>query len=173
MPGSYTMLCFCLQQEPHVQLCDSRSRSTWLTTSHCDDLGSVKCTCCLADSTSDSTWPKEREQERLKEMYRAAQTANRLLKRNPPPSDPTQSLPTPTAPQWEAIKACLNQVSTSQDFFSGLKVKRGPSEAALDELRKELLQLPFYLIAGHLPNLELDVSFLTRSVFCYTRGHVR
>ena len=105
----------------------------------------------------------DREQQRVDEMHKVAHTANRLLKRILAYTDTDQPLRTPTAHQWQHILTSLDCALKLQHLLSSLHVTPGSSQqVALLKLQQELSHLPFFLTAGHLPNMEFDVSSLMR-----------
>lgn len=116
---------------------------------------------------------------RWPELRKVAELANRVLKRQPVLSNPKVSLPTPSAAAWTVVQSVAQQTADISDFvdsfhqgYAASVVKcsgAAPSNADhpqydLLRLRHELLMLPYNLLAGHLPNLDLDVSELMRWV---------
>ena len=110
-------------------------------------------------------------------MFTAAELMNRILKRQPIPSDPHLPLPTPSAAAWTTIQAIAEQAASSRAFVDSCEPKgsfvrafiKGTSSVPVgrdDEhyyyirLQQELVALPCNLLAGHLPNLDLDVRAL-------------
>lgn len=93
---------------------------------------------------------------------------NRLLKRNPPPTDPTQPLPTPPAAVWETMHIQVQTLLQVRDFFSGMSYQsprlkgKVPAADNWQSLLQDLSELPYNVIAGYLPDLSLDVSALMR-----------
>lgn len=124
------------------------------------------------------SWLREVGKDRWPEMSTVAEVMNRILKRQPIPSDPHLPLPTPSAAAWIAIQAIAEQVADVTAFVDNCE-PNGRAKAVITastdapvsadhvqydyiRLRKELVALPFNLLAGHLPNLDLDVGALMR-----------
>ena len=98
----------------------------------------------------------------LKQVPDCACTAsllNRLLKRQTPPADPHQALPTPTAAVWESMHICLEMLLTTKRVFADVpytphitslgsvdRVAEG-----LSTLQRDMVELPYNLVGGHLP----------------------
>lgn len=112
-------------------------------------------------------------------MFTVAELMNRMLKRQPAPADPHRPLPTPRASAWTAIQAVAEQVADSRAFVdscepkgslvrsvikgqTSMLVRPGDEHYDYIRLQKELVALPCNLLAGHLPNLDLDVGALMR-----------
>ena len=100
-----------------------------------------------------------------------AHAINRLLKRAPPPSDPNEALPQPSPAAWDALQNCLDIAFSAQNFYqmedNFVFDLLPPHQAfkamwALQHLKLAVEELPYNLIAGHLPNLSLDVGALLR-----------
>ena len=124
------------------------------------------------------SWLKEAGKDRWPEMVTVAELINRILKRQPIPSDPHVPLPTPSASAWTAIQTVAEQVADITAFVDSCEpngrakaVIKGTTAASVSadhvqydyiRLRKELVWLPYNLLAGHLPNLDLDVGPLMR-----------
>ena len=108
-------------------------------------------------------------QDRWPKMINVANMANRTLKHQPLPSDPNSSLPTPTPAAWTSIQAIVEQVAEIDAFVDSCEPEalnpysQDPAHIHFLDLRIELWQLSYNLLAGHLPNLDLDVSKLMRS----------
>ena len=107
-------------------------------------------------------------QDKPSQAYNVAQVINRLLRRNPPPSGPTQSWPTPTAANWESIEegvditcAVLDEIIESQAQTPDMNLLDAAS-MPLMKLWHELSEVLYNLLAGHMPNLDLDVTSLMR-----------
>ena len=109
----------------------------------------------------------------------AAVVMNRILKRQPTPVDPHLPLPTPNATAWTAIQAMAEQLADSMAYVNTCEpngsfiravimrntsapVSPGDEHYDYIRLQKELVELPCNLLAGHLPNLDLDVGALMR-----------
>ena len=112
-------------------------------------------------------------------MFTIAELMNRILKRQPIPADSHRPLPTPSASAWTAIQAMAEQVAHTTAYVDscepeGSRVRaviKGHTSVSVapDEehyhyirLQQELVKLPCNLLAGHLPNLDLDVGALMR-----------
>ena len=144
--------------------------------------------CCtvLRDNEQLETWLREGAKDGWPEMLKIVQLINRLLVRQPIPSDPNAHLPTPTAAAWTTIQAIAQQIADitafvdSRDESNGLAVAMvkactvPPADARhvqyeYMKLRHELAMLPCNLLAGHMPNLDLDVGGLMR--WAFGNGH--
>lgn len=137
--------------------------------------------CCVAGAQHNKkleSWLKGAGKDRWPEMVTVAELINRILKRQPIPFDPHLPLPTPSATAWTAIQAVAEQVADITAFVDSCE-PNGRAKAVIKSttaasvsadhvqydyirLRKELVCLPFNLLAGHLPNLDLDVGRLMR-----------
>ncbi len=82
------------------------------------------------------------------------ETATVLLMCENPPSDPLQAHPTPTPALWDSLRG----VVTVQEFFAGLDI----TQTDFLSLRSRLMMMPYYMLAGHLPDLKLDVTNVMR-----------
>lgn len=109
------------------------------------------------------------------EMWKVADLTNRLLLRQPDPSDASTPSPTPTPAAWTVIQAVAEQIADLSAFVecrfescaAGMLKYDFSMPADADHpqydylrLRHELVKLPYNLLALHLRNLELDVSQL-------------
>lgn len=121
------------------------------------------------------------------EMWKVADLTNRLLMRQPEPSQPSIPLPTPTPAAWTAIQAVAEQIADISAFVECQSESCTTGMAKFDltmpgddlhpqyhylRLRHELVKLPYNLLAVHLRNLELDVSNLMRWVLPASCHHV-
>ncbi|DBA75482.1 TPA: hypothetical protein ACH3X1_010733 [Trebouxia sp. C0004] len=104
-------------------------------------------------------------QQQLGEVCLAAHMINKLLKRDLPPSDPLKALPTPTPVVWEGIQHAMDLVLKCGAFYNSIETTLAltPAEVGLRNLQAQLTLMPYILVAGHLPNLELDVSKVMRT----------
>ena len=122
-----------------------------------------QCCCCHTGmQMARATWVEAGGAQQVPHHACAAGILNRLLKRNPPPIDPTQPLPTPTAAVWEKMQDQVKLLLEVQDFFGGLSYEPSGSEAIWQSLRQDLSELPYNMVAGHLPDMNLDVTELMR-----------
>ncbi len=86
------------------------------------------------------------------------ETAILLLMREPPPSDPLQARLTPTPAHWDSLHVALKQVVAAQEFFAGVDI----TNTDFLVLRSRLTKMPYHMLAGHLPDLRLDVTNVMR-----------
>lgn len=93
-----------------------------------------------------------------------AHIINRLLRRQCPTSSPTEHLPTPTPAAWEGVMRSLDFAYSSITFYGCIRpiCTVTPAERALKSLQDQLPWILFNLLAGHLPNLDLDVTEVMR-----------
>ena len=106
------------------------------------------------------------------DMWAVADLTNRLLMRQSEPSHPSTPLPTPTPAAWTAIQAVAEQIADISAFIECQFESCATGMAKYDftvpanklhpqyeylRLRRELVKLPYNLLAIHLRNLELDV----------------
>ncbi len=98
------------------------------------------------------------------ELHKLADIINQLLKRDPPPRDLDKPLPTPTPAAWEGIGRSLDLAFKCDHFYDKIELTThnatslNRSEVAIKQLHVALLEMPYHLVAGHLPNLDLDVT---------------
>ena len=111
-------------------------------------------------------WLLTNGQQQLADVCLAAHMINKLLKRDVPPSDPLEALPTPTPAAWEGIQHSVELVLKCGAFYNSIETTLAltPVEVGLRSLQVQLTRMPYSLVAGHLPNLELDVSKIMRWV---------
>ncbi len=109
-------------------------------------------------------WLLMRGQQQLGDVCLAAHMINKLLKRDLPPSDPLKALPTPTPAAWEGIQHSVELVLKCGAFYNSIETTLAltPAEVGLRSVQVQLTLMPYILLAGHLPNLELDVSKIMR-----------
>ena len=127
---------------------------------------------CADARLQKARWAQDKGLPRILDHCRAADLLNRLLKVNAPPSNPDESLPHPTQAAWKSISAQMEMLLRVEAFFSDLDYTPpmsllGPAHiheaaAALQSLRQDLLELPYNLVGGYLPDLTLDVMDLMR-----------
>ncbi len=86
------------------------------------------------------------------------ETATLLLMREPPLFDPLHAGPTPTPAHWDSLHVALRQVVAVQDFFVGVDV----THPDFLGLKSDLMKMPYYMLAEHLPDLMLDVTNVMR-----------
>ena len=132
-------------------------------------LSCCKCSNDAAVSADlNEMWVEQAGPQKWPLMHRLTQMSIKLLKHEAPPSDPNQPLPTPTPAVWDSIHTALEKVIAVQDFLQGVEVQprhqRSVGSGKLDyvSFRKELAEMPYNLVAGHLPNLDLDVTKIMR-----------
>ena len=126
---------------------------------------------CSADAhLRQVKWIEGTGLKQVPDRARTASLLNRLLKRSPPPADPHQALPTPTAAVWESMHICVEMLLTTKRFFADVQYTPcvtslgGVDRVAegLSTLQRDVAELPYNLVGGHLPNLSLDVTQLMR-----------
>ena len=109
----------------------------------------------------------------MSESKAIAGTIIRLLEHQPLPLEHSQALPTPATLVWTAIQeaVCIASQAFVLSCFVPTSVEQpaepDPSSGApytLQPLTVELQEIMYHLLAGHLPNLSLDVSYPIRSV---------
>ena len=104
----------------------------------------------------------------LGQLVTIAHIINRLLTRQNEllfsPSSLMKHLPTPTPAVWEGVGRSLDTAFSCLDFYMGihLTLAAAPAQRALRSLQEQLLSIPFNLLAGHLPNMELSVTKIMR-----------
>ena len=114
---------------------------------------------CLAVGTPlNDIWVQQAGPGKWPFMKCLTQTATLLLMREPPPSDPLQARLTPTPAHWDSLRVALKQVVAVQEFFVGVDV----TDTDVLALRSDLMKMPYYMLAGHLPDLKLDVTNVIR-----------
>ena len=92
-----------------------------------------------------------------------AHIINRLLSRQTPTSSPNEHLPTPTPAIWEGVRRSLDIAFTCLMFYNSLRPGCAVTpEPALESLQAQLPWIPFNLLAGHLPNMDLSVTKIMR-----------
>ena len=115
-------------------------------------------------------WLKGSGLKQILDHARIASVLSRLLKRSPPPADPHQALPTPTAAVWESMHICVEMLLTTKNFFAEMQYTPcvtnlagvDPIAEGMSTLHRDMAELPYNLVGGHLPNLSLDVTQLMR-----------
>ena len=119
--------------------------------------------------TLQMRWLQGSGRSEISEICVVAQLINRLLKHDAPPSDFMKALPTPTPAAWKALTISLFVVFTADTFFSSLEPSAISYISVMSECEQDLLavqhaivEMPYNLIGGHLPNLELDVTLVMR-----------
>ena len=117
-------------------------------------------------------WLLTRGQQQLADVCLAAHMINKLLKHDLPPSDPLKALPTPTPAAWEGIQHSVELVLKCGAFYNSIETTLAltPAEVGLRSLQVQLTRMPYSLVAGHLPNLELDVSKIMRWVLSSSKS---
>ncbi|DBA81350.1 TPA: hypothetical protein ACH3X2_006953 [Trebouxia sp. C0005] len=117
------------------------------------------------EDVQKNQWLLMRGQQQLADVCMAAHMINKLLKRDLPPSDPLKALPTPSPAAWEGIQHSVELVLKCSAFYNSIETTLAltPAEVGLRSLQAQLTLMPFSLVAGHLPNLELDVSKIMRA----------
>jgi len=114
---------------------------------------------CLAVCTPlNEIWVRQAGPGKWPFMKCLTETAILLLMREPPPSDPLQARPTPTPAHWDSLHVALKQVVAVQEFFVGVNV----THTDFLGLKSDLMKMPYYMLAGHLPDLRLDVTNVMR-----------
>ncbi|DBB00612.1 TPA: hypothetical protein ACH3X3_002300 [Trebouxia sp. C0006] len=116
-------------------------------------------------------WLKGTGLKQIPNHARIASVLSRLLKRSPPSADPHQALPTPTAAVWESMHICVEMLLMAKSFFAEMQYTPcvtnpagvDPIAEGISTLHKDMAELPYNLVGGHLPNLSLDVTQLMRS----------
>ena len=118
-------------------------------------------------------WLLAHGQQQLADVCLAAHMINKLLKRDAPPSDPLKALPTPTPAAWKGIQRSVELVLKCGAFYNSIETTLAltPAEVGLRSLQAQLTRMPYSLVAGHLPNLELDVSKIMRWVFSSSNSY--
>ncbi len=126
---------------------------------------------CSADAhLKQVKWVQGTGLEQVPDHAHTASLLNRLLKRQPPPVDPHQALPTPTAAVWESMHKCVEMLLMSRRFFAEVQYTCcvtslegvNPIAEGLSTLHRDVAELPYNLVGGHLPHLSLDVTQLMR-----------
>ena len=77
------------------------------------------------------------------------------------PSSLMKHLPTPTPAVWEGVVRSLDLAFKCNAFYSGVETSC-PMMLALQSLQAQLRFIPFNLLAGHLQNMDLDVTEVVR-----------
>ncbi len=128
-------------------------------------------TCCSADARLRQVkWVEGTGIKQIPDHAHIASLLNRLLKRPPPPADPLQALPTPTAAVWESMHIYVEMLFKTKSFFADVQYTPlvtslggvDPIAEGLSTLHRDMAELPYNLVGGHLPNLSLDVTQLMR-----------
>jgi hypothetical protein len=127
--------------------------------------------CCSTDARVHKLeWFQGTGPKQIPDHAQIASVLSRLLRRHPPPADPHQALPTPTAAVWESMHTSVDILLMTERFFT--EVEYTPhitslggvdfiSESLLS-LQRDMAAMPYNLVGGHLPNLSLDVTQLMR-----------
>ena len=97
----------------------------------------------------------------LSQVLMIAHIINMLLRRQFSPSSLIKHLPTPTPAVWEGIVRSLNLAFKCNAFYGGVGTSSSMKPALLT-LQAQLPQIPFNLLAGHLQNMELNVTEVMR-----------
>ena len=99
------------------------------------------------------------------QLIMTAHIINRLLTRQnallSSPSSLAKHLPTPTPAVWEGVGRSLDLAFKCNAFYGGVETS-SPMMPALRSLQAQLPHIPFNLLAGHLQNMELDVTEVMR-----------
>ena len=126
---------------------------------------------CSADAALRRVkWLKGTGLKQIPDHTRIASVLSRLLKRSPPSADPHQALPTPTAAVWESMDICVEMLLMTKSFFAEMQYTPyvtnpagvDPIAEGMSTLHRDMAELPYNLVGGHLPNLSLDVTQLMR-----------
>ena len=99
------------------------------------------------------------------QLIRTTHIINRLLTRQnallfSPPSL-TKHLPTPTPAIWEGVSRSLDLALKCNVFYGDVETSCSMLPS-LQSLQAQLQHIPFNLLAGHLQNMDLDVTEVMR-----------
>ena len=101
----------------------------------------------------------------LHQLVMTAHIVNKLLTRQNAllfsPSSLLKHLPTPTPAVWEGLVRSLDLALKCNAFYGGMKTSCSMMPA-LRKLQAQLPHIPFNLLAGHLKNMELNVTEVMR-----------